>query len=91
MLCVRWYLRYRLSYHDLAEMMCKRGLTLDHTTIYRWVQAYAPEMEKRTKRQLISTNDLWRVDETYVKVRGAPRGGVVSQVRFVQRVFGLGA
>ena len=70
LLCVRWYLRYRLSYRDLAEMMRERGLTLDHSTIYRWVQAYAPELEKRTKRQLKSTNDSWRVDETYVKVRG---------------------
>jgi IS6 family transposase len=57
LLCVRWYLRYRLSYRDLAEMMRERGLTLDHTTIYRWVQAYAPELEKRTKRQLKPTND----------------------------------
>ena len=70
LLCVRWYLRYRLSYRDLAERMYERGLTLDHTTIYRWVQAYTPELEKRTKRQLISTNDSWRVDETYVNVRG---------------------
>jgi transposase, IS6 family len=43
---VRWYLRYALSYHDLEEMMRECGLSLDHTTIYRWVQAYAPELEK---------------------------------------------
>ena len=46
LLCVRWYLRYALSYRDLEEMMRERGLSLDHTTIYRWVQAYAPELEK---------------------------------------------
>jgi transposase, IS6 family len=47
LLCVRWYLRYSLSYRDLEEMMNERGLAVDHTTIYRCVQAYAPELEKR--------------------------------------------
>ncbi len=70
LLCVRWYLRYWLSYRDLAEMMDERGLSLAHTTIYRWVQAYAPEMDKRCRPYLKQTNDSWRVDETYVKVRG---------------------
>ena len=42
LLCVRWYLRYPLSYRDLEEMMLERGLHVDHTTIYRWVQHYAP-------------------------------------------------
>ena len=46
LLCVRWYLRYALSYRDLEEMMIERGLSVAHTTIYRWVQAYAPELEK---------------------------------------------
>jgi IS6 family transposase len=49
LLCVRWYLPYGLSYRDLEEMMAERGLDLDHTTIYRWVQKYAPELEKRCK------------------------------------------
>jgi transposase, IS6 family len=52
LLCVRWYLRYALSYRDLEEMMNERGLSLDHTTIYRWVQAYAPELEKRIRPHL---------------------------------------
>jgi len=52
LLCVRWYLRYALSYRDLEEMMRERGLSLDHTTIYRWVQAYAPELEKRIRPHL---------------------------------------
>jgi len=69
-LCVRWYVRYSLSYRDLEEMMAERGLKVDHTTIYRWVQDYAPELEKRTKPQLKPTNDSWRVDETYIKVKG---------------------
>ncbi len=44
LLCVRWYLRYAVSYRDLEEMMRERGLCVDHTTIYRWVQRYAPEI-----------------------------------------------
>ncbi len=55
--CVRWYVRYGLSYRDLEEMMVERGLRVDHTTIYRWVQDYAPELEKRTKPRLKLTND----------------------------------
>jgi IS6 family transposase len=67
---VRWYLRYALSYRDLEEMMEERGLAIDHTTIYRWVQRYAPELEKRCRPHLRSTNDSYRVDETYVKIKG---------------------
>jgi transposase, IS6 family len=70
LLCVRWYVRYSLSYRDLEEMMSERGLSVVHTTIYRWVQAYAPEIDKRCRPYLKQTNDSWRVDETYVKVRG---------------------
>ena len=70
LLCVRWYLRYPLSYRHLEEMMLERGLTIDHTTVYRWVQTYAPEIDKRCRPHLKSTNDSWRVDETYIKVKG---------------------
>ena len=52
------------------EMMQERELTVDHVTIYRWVQAYAPELEKRARPYLRSTNDSWRVDETYIQVKG---------------------
>jgi len=69
LLCVRWYLRYSLSYRDLEEMMREGGLHVDHTTIYRWVQHYAPELEKRCRPHLKATTDSWRVDETYVKVK----------------------
>jgi IS6 family transposase len=68
--CVRWYLRYSLSYRDLAEMMTERGLSVDHSTIFRWVQRYAPELEERCRPCLKQTTDSWRVDETYVKVHG---------------------
>lgn len=70
LLCTRWYLRYALSYRDLVEMIPERGLSVSHTTIYRWVQKYAPEIEKRSLPHLKQTNDSWRVDETYVKVKG---------------------
>ena len=69
LLCVRWYLRYALSYRDLEEMMLERGLHVDHTTIYRWVQHYAPELERRCRPHLKATTDSWRVDETYIKVK----------------------
>ena len=49
-LCVRWYLRYKLSFRDLVEMMAERGLSLAHTTIMRWIQRYAPEFELRWNR-----------------------------------------
>jgi transposase-like protein len=69
LLCIRWYLRYSLSYRDLEEMMLERGLSVDHTTIYRWVQHYAPELERRCRPHVKSTTDSWRVDETYIKVK----------------------
>src|SRR5258707_5744003 len=69
LLCVRWYLRYSLSYRDLEEIMAERGLTVDHSTIYRWVQRYAPELEKRCRPHLKACNDSWKVDETYIKVK----------------------
>ncbi len=69
LLCVRWYLRYTLSYRDLEEMMRERGLSVDHTTVFRWVQHYAPELDKRSRPHLKACNDSWRVDETYVKIK----------------------
>jgi transposase, IS6 family len=69
LLCVRWYLRYSLSYRDLQEMMAERGLSVDHTTIYRWVQRYAPQLDQRCRPHLKACNDSWRVDETYIKIK----------------------
>ena len=73
LLCVRWYLRYAVRYRDLEEMMRERGLCVDHTTIYRWVQRYAPEIDKRCRPFLRRTTDSYRIDETYVRVGGAWR------------------
>ena len=69
-LCVRWYLRYSLSYRDLTEIMCERNLSIDPSTIWRWVQRYAPELNERIRRELKPTNGSWRTDETYVRVAG---------------------
>ena len=70
LLCVRWYCRYGISYRDLEEMMGERGVTVDHTTLYRWTQRYAPELEKRSAWYRSRLSFSWRVDETYVRVKG---------------------
>ena len=62
-LCVRWYLRFKLSLRDLVEMMAERGLALAHTTIMRWVQRFVPEFEKRWNRFARKAGRSWRVDE----------------------------
>jgi IS6 family transposase len=68
LLCVRWYCRYHLSYRDLEEMMSERGLAVDHTTVWRWVQRYAPEINKRIRPHLKLAGASYRIDETYIKV-----------------------
>jgi transposase-like protein len=79
---VRWYITYRLSYRDLVAMMAERGISVSHTTIHRWVIRYVPEFEKRWNRFARPVNMSWRVDETYIKVRGkwlsAPPKGTVA-------------
>ena len=70
LLCVRWYLSYRLSYRDLVEMMDERGLKIAHTTILRWVFKYAFKLEKRVQPYLYHNDKSWRMDETYIKVKG---------------------
>jgi transposase-like protein len=67
---VCWYLRYSLSLRDVEELLAERGLEADHTTIWRWVQCYGPALEQRLRRQLKPTNKSWRVDETYIRVKG---------------------
>ena len=69
-LCIRWYLTFKLSSRDLVRMMAERGIALAHTTILRWVQRYVPEFEKRWSHYARPVGDSWRVDETYIKVRG---------------------
>ena len=70
LLNVRWYCRYPLSYRNLEEMMAERGVEVDHSTINRWVLKFAPELDKRLRPHLSETNDSWRVDETYIEIKG---------------------
>lgn len=62
---VRWYCKYGISYRELQEMLAERGVNVDHTTIYRWVQRYAPEIEKRLRWYWRNPTDLssWHIDE----------------------------
>jgi len=69
-LCVRWYFRYSLSCRDSEEMIAGRNLSVDHTTIWRWVQSYAPVLIVLIKRELKPTGGSWRMDETYILVAG---------------------
>jgi transposase-like protein len=70
LLCVRWYCNSGISYRELAEMMSERGVNLNPSTIFRWVQRYAPEIEKRIRPYRGPRSGSWRVDETYVRVGG---------------------
>ncbi len=69
-LCVRWYLSFKLSYRDLVSMMSERGIDMAHTTILRWVQHYTPEFQKRWNRFARPVGGSWRMDETYIRVKG---------------------
>jgi transposase, IS6 family len=70
LLCGRWYCEYGISYRELAEMIEERGVSVDSSTIFRWVQRYAPEIEKRIRQYQGLRSGPWRVDETYVRVGG---------------------
>ena len=69
-LCVRLYLRYPLSYEHVSELAAERGVEVDSSCIWRWVQAYAPEMNKRCRPHLKPVNRSYRIDETYIRVKG---------------------
>src|SRR3954469_16126242 len=69
-LCVRWYLRYPLAYEHVSELLAERGVAVDPSCIWRWVQVYAPELDKRCRPHLKATNKSYRTDETYIKVKG---------------------
>jgi transposase, IS6 family len=69
-LCVRRYLRFSLSYRNIEELMAERNLSVDHVTIWGWVQRYAPELHRRCQHEFRRTSASWRVDETYLRVAG---------------------
>ena len=70
LLCVRWYLAHNLSLRDLEEMMAERGLSVDHSTVHRWVVHFSPELLQRFHQRKRAVTGKWHVDETYIKVRG---------------------
>jgi transposase-like protein len=82
-LCVRWYLTYRLSYRDLVAMMAERGVRVSHTTIFRWVQQYVPEFDRRWSRYATPVHSSWRMDETAISVRGGVADAEPAQILFL--------
>ena len=68
--CVRWYLRFCLSLRDLEELMAERGLAVDHTSIWRWVQTYGPEVNRRLHGSVKPKSSTWHMDETFVRIAG---------------------
>ncbi len=69
-LAVRWYLRYWLSYADVAEWLAERGITVDPSTIYDWVQTFTPRFVAAARAHRTPVGQRWRVDETYLKIGG---------------------
>jgi transposase, IS6 family len=69
-MAVRWYLRYGLSYRDIEELLAERGISVDHVTVYRWVQTFTAEFIDAARPARHAAGDRWFVDETYVKVAG---------------------
>jgi transposase-like protein len=67
---VRWYLEYSLSYRDIEELMHERGFSVDHSTINRWVLHYSPQLEAAFRLKKKRVGNRWRMDETYIKVKG---------------------
>ncbi|MEQ1956677.1 IS6 family transposase [Mesorhizobium sp. CN2-181] len=70
LVCVRWYLAYNLSLRDLEEMLAERGISVDHSTIHRWVVHFSPLLLERFNRRKRAVTGKWHIDETYIKVRG---------------------
>jgi transposase, IS6 family len=70
LLAVRWYLRYSLSYRDVGELLAERGITVDHVSVYRWVQRFTPLLIDAARPCRHVPGDRWFGDETYVKVGG---------------------
>ena len=72
MMSMRWYLSYALSYRHVAELLLERGVSIDHSTVQRWVVCYSAELENEFRRgyKKIGTYISWRLDETYVKIKG---------------------
>src|SRR5580658_6736095 len=69
-MAVDWCFRFSLPYPEVGDFLLGGGLSADHVTVWRWVQRYAPELDRRLRSHLKPTNKSWRVDETYIRVKG---------------------
>jgi transposase-like protein len=67
---VRWYVAYPISYRQLEEMMAEHGVEVDHATLNRWVLKYVPLLERQFRMRKLPVGSSWRMDETYVRVKG---------------------
>jgi transposase-like protein len=72
-IAIRWYLRFNLSYRDVEELLIERGVEVDHVTVFRWVQRFAPLLADAARFTRHAPGDRWHVDETYVRVNGVWR------------------
>lgn len=70
MMALRYYLAYKLSYREIEEIFAERHIHFDHSTLNRWVIKYAPQLETRFRKRKHKVTDSWRMDETYIKVKG---------------------
>src|SRR5665647_3282904 len=70
LVCIRWYAAYPLSYRQLEEMMQERGVFVDHSSINRWAIRFLPLLEKVLRKHKRPVGGSWRMDETYIKVKG---------------------
>ena len=68
---IRWYLRYKLSYRDIEELMAESGINVDHSTLNRWVVKYVPLLAAKAQHHKRKVGISWRLDETYIRVRGS--------------------
>ena len=68
--CGRWYMAYPLSYRHVEELMAERGVSVDHATINRWVLKYSPQLEEVFHHRKRPVGNSWRMDETYIRVKG---------------------
>jgi transposase, IS6 family len=87
-----WYLQFPISYRDLERMLADRGVEVDHTTMYRWVQRFAPELEKRVRRHLQPCRGPWHVDDTgqTIEFMLSPKRDKKAARRFFRKAPGRG-